>query len=93
MKKKLIVLMLALSFIFSGCGNSEEVTEEPIEQAEAETPTPSPVPTPSPEPTATPTPVIQEPVIEQYSDEYVSFEYDKDLFTVNPSEDNLTLSI
>ena len=35
----------------------------------------------------------QEQTLEKYSDDYISFEYDKELFTINPSDDGSILSI
>lgn len=75
----LSILLCTSAFFLSGCGNSGSEDILPAsDETEVSVSIPLETPTPSPPPTPTPTPT---PNIQTYSDYYVSFEYDADLFT------------
>lgn len=83
--KKYFYVLLTISLLFTGCGSSKEVAVTDPEPTETDTSIE--------DNSTTPDTAVSEPQISTYTDEYVSFDYDSNLFEVEPSDDNLMVVI
>lgn len=83
--KKHFLILLTLSLLLAGCSSSNEASVSDSEPAEADKSI-------ADDSYAANTEVL-EPQSSEYSDDYVSFEYDNNLFEVETSDDKLTISI
>lgn len=83
--KKHFLILLTLSFLLAGCSSSKEISVSDSELTETDK-------NMTDDSNATNADVL-EPQNSEYSDDYVSFEYDSNLFEVEASDDKLTIAI